>query len=140
MEQRIATSTRGRRFSMRLLVGYAVVALFLAGLGVYSTMAHAVRQRRKEIGIRLTVGAEERHVRGMILRDGLRTVALGLAFGLAGAALLMRVAASLLYAVEPFDTSVLVIVAALLGATAALACYFPARYASTQDVVTSLRA
>ena len=139
VDQYIAASTGRRRFSRNLLSAFAVVALVLAGLGVYSVMAHAVRQRQKEIGIRVTVGAEERHIVRLILRDGSRTVGVGLAMGLAAAAALTQMIAGMLYDVEPLDLSVVLAVTTLLGVTATLACYLPGRYASNQDIVKSLR-
>ena len=103
MDDLVAANVAAPRFRTLLLTIFAAVSLVLAALGLYSVVAFAVNQRRAELGLRLALGAEPRAVLRLVLREGMTPVAIGIAVGLAGAAALARVMATLLFDVEPFD-------------------------------------
>ncbi len=138
MEDRIRESLLARRSPMLLLMIFAVVALFLAGVGVYGALAYAVTQRTREMGIRIAIGSSSSQVFGLVVGQGLRVVALGLALGLAGSFGLVRLIRSLLYGVQPSDPLVMASVAGLLAVTGLLACLLPARRATRVDPVGAL--
>jgi predicted permease len=127
------------RFRMRLLAFFAATALGLAALGLYGVMAFGVNQRRGEIGLRLALGADRAAVIGLVLRQGLTPVVVGLGAGLAGALVLTRAMRGLLYEVTPFDPWTFAAVSLLLATVAALACYVPARRAAAVDPLIALR-
>ena len=123
-----------------ILVGlFAAAALLLAALGVYGVMAYAVAQRRREIGVRLALGAAPSGVQRLVLGRGVRLAIVGLAVGLVAALALARVIESLLFGVTPFDPATLVVVPLVLGAVALLASWVPARRAMRLDPVSALR-
>jgi putative ABC transport system permease protein len=127
------------RFTMALCAAFAALALVLAAIGIYGVMSYSVTRRRREIGVRLALGARAAQVRRAVLRDGMLLAVTGLAVGLLGAALLTRAARSVLYAVSPFDPLTYAAVAAALAAVAALASWVPARRASTLEPSEVLR-
>ena len=138
--QRVAATLAPRRFETGLLSLFAAVALFLAAVGIYGVMHYSVAQRTNEIGIRMASGATHGDVLAMVLRQGLRLTAIGIAAGVAGVLLLNRVFASLpLFGVTPTDPLTFILVAALLAGVAALACCVPAFRAATVDPVLALR-
>lgn len=120
-------------------LGIGLVGLMLASIGIYGVMSYAVARRTREIGIRMTLGAEQRDVAGMILRQSMRPVAIGIAIGLAGSAAVSRVLSSLLFGVSPLDPVVFAGVAAFLGVVAGVASMVPARRAMRVDPMTALR-
>jgi putative ABC transport system permease protein len=123
-----------------ILVGlFASAALLLAALGVYGVMAYAVTQRRREIGVRVALGADPAGIRRLVLASGARLAVVGLAIGLAAALALVRVIRSLLFGVTPFDAATLVAVPVVLGAVALVASWVPARRAMRLDPVGALR-
>ena len=115
-------------------------AIPLAALGLYGVIAYSVVQRTQEIGIRMALGAQRGDVLQLILRGGLKLVALGVVLGLAGALALTRVLQSQLFGVSAHDPLAFVANAALLLAVAALACLLPALRATRVDPLTALRA
>jgi predicted permease len=123
------------------ILGFALglAGLSLAALGIYGVMAYAVTQRTREIGIRMTMGAQRRDVMRLILAQAMRPVGIGVAAGLAASAGVSRVLASLLYGVSPLDPVVFIGVALFLSAVALLAGYVPAQRASRVDPMTALR-
>jgi predicted permease len=139
MRQVMSASVAQRRFETELLGGFALGALLLAVIGIYGVISYSVNRRRNEIGIRMALGAEARDVASLVLREGMRPVAIGLVIGLAGALALGRMLGALLYEISPSNPAVLAAVAAALTASAALACYVPARRASRVDPVNVLR-
>ncbi|HEY9507735.1 MAG TPA: FtsX-like permease family protein, partial [Gemmatimonadales bacterium] len=123
-----------------LLAGFAATALVLAALGIYGVIAYSVVQRTRELGIRVALGASADAVLGMVMRQGLAPVMIGLAIGLGVAAVGSRVLRSLLYGVTATDLATYGAVAAFLTVVASAASYVPARRAARSDPVQALRA
>jgi putative ABC transport system permease protein len=109
-------------------------------LGIYGVVSYSVAQRTTELGIRMALGAKPGQIRGLILRQGLAPVGLGLAVGVAAALALGRLLGSLLYGVGPTDPLTIAVVALLLLAVATAANYLPARRATRIDPLVALRA
>jgi putative ABC transport system permease protein len=139
MDERLGSALSRMRFGAVLLGAFGAAALLLAGMGVYGVMAYSVAQRTREVGIRMALGARSSDVMGMMLRQGLAIVLLGVVVGIIGAVLLSQVLAGLLYDVEPVDPVSFSIMAAVLVASAAIACYLPARRATRVEPSTALR-
>ena len=135
MEQRLANTTTSRRLNTALLGSFAAVALLLAVVGIYGVMSYAVTQRRREIGVRMALGAQKSDVLGLIIHGGLRLTLLGVAIGLAGAFALTRYLSSLLYSVKATDPLT------FLGVVAALIRRGPARLLAARAArgATSIR-
>jgi len=127
------------RLNVALYGGLAAVALLLAALGVHGVMAFSVTQRTPEIGMRMALGAAQGHVRRQILREGLTLAVCGLALGVVGAYALGRAMQSTLFGTGAINAPVLLVVGAVLMASALLACYLPARRASAVDPMVALR-
>lgn len=128
-----------QRFTMSLLVAFAVLALLLAAVGLYGVLAYSVAQRTQEIGIRMALGARARDVLGMVLRQGFMAVALGVAIGIAGTLVLTRAMASLLFGVRAHDPITFAAVTLALVCVALLASYLPARRAASIEPMVALR-
>lgn len=139
MEQLVARSLARPRFNMLLLAFFALLAATLASIGLYGVMSYIVMQRTNEVGIRIALGAQSRDVLRLFVGQGLRLALIGIAIGLAGALLLTRVMASLLYGVSTTDPMTFIGVAALLIGITLLACYIPARRATKVDPLVALR-
>lgn len=139
MEQVQADAVWQPRLSMSLLSAFAALALLLASIGIYAVMSYVVAGRTQEIGIRMALGAGQRDVLGMVLRQSLAPVAIGVVVGLGGAFALTRLMASLLFQVDPSDPAIFAAVTALLGAVALLAAFLPARKAARVDPTVALR-
>jgi putative ABC transport system permease protein len=135
-----AQATATPRMIMSLLGLFAAAALALSAVGVYGSGAYAVSLRRREIGLRLALGARSRHVMAWILGQGLATAAVGALVGLATALAVVRVLTSLLYGVTPQDPATYAVAAGILLAVALLASYLPARTATRVDPMEVLRA
>lgn len=140
LEQRLSQSIAPQRFNLVLLATFAVVALVIVVLGIYGVVAYTVSARTQEIGIRVALGAYQRQVVGMIVRQAMSSVALGLAAGLVLSALAARLVATLLYDVAPTDAPTLAAVTALLAAIAVAASTVPALKAAVVDPTIALRA
>jgi putative ABC transport system permease protein len=134
-----SASLGSRQFNLIIIGFFGVVALLLATAGVFGVMAYSVSRRTREIGVRVALGARSRDVLTMILGQGLRTVLLGVAIGLAGALALTQTVKSLLFGVTPTDPLTFAVVIVLLVAAALLACYIPARRAAKVDPMVALR-
>jgi putative ABC transport system permease protein len=128
------------RFLMTLLVVFAAVGAALAVVGVYGVLAQAVRQRTREMGIRIALGAESADVQWMVVRHGLRLAATGLAIGAAVALIAVRAIRGLLYGVPPADPVTFTVAVAILAITVLAASWLPARRASRADPAIALRA
>lgn len=118
---------------------FAVLALALAGLGIYGVMAYSVSQRTREIGIRMALGATSGNVLGLVIKQGGRLAAIGLGAGLAGSFALTRLMSSVLYGVSPTDMATFAVVSSVLAAVVLFACYVPARRAARIDPMIALR-
>jgi predicted permease len=136
----VSRSADIQRFTMLLLAVFAGLGLALAAAGVYGVMSYTVSARRREMGIRLALGARPRALLGQVLQIGMRLAVAGAALGLAAAWMLDDVFAKLLFETPPRDVWTFLGVAGLLVGTAALACYRPARRASRVDPIEALRA
>jgi len=132
-------ASAGPRFNLALLAAFAGIALALAVSGVYAMLAFGVAERRKEIAVRLALGASADGITALILRSGLRLALAGIAVGTAAALAMTRVLTSLLYGVEATDPATFAAAAVLLLAAAAAACYVPARQAARLDPLAILR-
>jgi predicted permease len=139
MEQRVDESLARRRFSMLLLSLFAALALGLASIGVYGVMAYLVTQGTRDLGIRLALGASPHAVLMLIVRSGMAVALLGVAAGVAGAALASGAMRSLLFGVDAWDPLTFTVVPALLVAIALAASYLPARRAGRIDPLVCLR-
>jgi ABC-type antimicrobial peptide transport system permease subunit len=128
------------RLLTALLGGFGVFGLLLGALGLYGLLAYLVSQRRREIGVRLALGAAPAAVRGQFLRHGLTLAAAGTVIGLGAALALGRFVEAILYDVAPTDPVTLAAVAAALLGVAALAAWLPARRAAAVQPLEALRA
>jgi putative ABC transport system permease protein len=136
----ITQSVAPRRFSMLLLGMFALVALFLAAVGLYGVVAYAVSQRTQEIGLRMAIGAQRGDVLRLVLGSGMKLAVIGVAVGIGGAIALSRYVEAMLFDIGRFDAPSYVATAAVLLGVAALACYVPARRAMRVDPLVALRA
>jgi putative ABC transport system permease protein len=139
MDQLLGKSTLDASFNATLLLGFAVLSLMLAGVGLFGVLSYIVAQRTSEIGIRIALGAPREQVMGKVLLDGLRPALSGLVFGLAASAAIVRLIRSMLYETQPLDPAVFGAVVATLLLVAALACVLPAWRALRVDPMQALR-
>ncbi len=135
----IESQLGGRVFMMRLLTTFAVLALVLATIGVYGVMSYAVARRTQEMGIRMALGASAHEVVQMVLRQGLRTIAVALFVGLVVSLGTTRLLESQLFGVTPLDPLTFALAPLVLATVAVLACYLPARRASRVNPLLALR-
>jgi len=138
MEDRMSASLIDRRTPTLLASGFATVALFLAAIGIYGVLAYQVSQRRREIGIRIALGAGSGSILGMVLREGGLIVGLGAVFGVLGAYLVRQSVQSQLYETGAMDPRIVALVAVVLGVVALAACLLPARRAAKTDPMIAL--
>jgi putative ABC transport system permease protein len=139
MSEYVTTNLAQTRFSFLLMAVFAVLAVLLAGIGIYGVMAYAVGQRTKEIGIRMALGEEPARIRNRVVGDGMKLVAISLVLGLAGAFLLARAQSALLFGVRASDPVTFLVAPLILVAIAFLGCYLPARRAIRIDPLHALR-
>jgi putative ABC transport system permease protein len=139
LEDRLGVLGAQRRFQTSLLIAFAAIALALSAVGLYGLVRYGVATRRREIGIRIAVGAAARDIVRMMLGEGLMLSAAGLAVGLAGALLLSRFLSSLVFGISATDPVTFTGVSALLTGVAWAACYLPARRAARLDPVSALK-
>jgi hypothetical protein len=138
--QAVVSETFARqRFSAILLIGFSVIAVVLAAIGIYGVLAYSVAERTREIGIRMALGADAARVIAMVAAGGARVVGLGTVAGMAGAFLLTGLLKSMLFGVEPHDVVTFVAVPCVLGLVAMMAAYLPARRASQVAPADALR-
>ena len=138
LEDRMTTSLVDRRTPMLLASGFAAVALFLAAIGIYGVLAYQVSQRRREIGIRMALGAESSSIFSLVIREGGLIVALGAVCGLGGAYILRQTIQAQLYETAAMDPRVVAAVATMLIVVALIACVLPARRAAKTDPLIAL--
>jgi putative ABC transport system permease protein len=136
----VAQTLAPRRFVLRIVAGLSTLAFALSAIGIYGMLSFSTVQRTREIGLRLAMGASDGSIMKMVLREGMRTVVIGAAIGLAASFVLGRGIATLLYGVSPTDPVTFAATTALLLAVAFAACYVPARRATMIDPLTALRA
>ncbi|MGO4884013.1 MAG: ABC transporter permease [Bryobacteraceae bacterium] len=139
MDQVIGEYAQGEQFLSLLVGSFAGLAVLLAAVGIYGVLSYAVTERTREIGIRMSLGAQRGQVLWQIVLEGMRLAAIGFAIGIVGALAGARVLASLLHEVKPGDPAIFAATAGLLAAIALLACYLPARRAARLDPMTALR-
>jgi putative ABC transport system permease protein len=140
MNDLLEGSFADRHFTLALLGAFAVVAVVLAGVGIYGVMAYAVSRRTREIGLRMALGARAQDVMRLVLSQTMTVTLLGIAVGLGGALALRRIVASMLFGVGPGDPATLLMVALMLALVALAAGYVPARRAARVDPSVALRA
>jgi putative ABC transport system permease protein len=138
-EEVVLRSLSPQRFNVILLTAFGGLALLLATTGIYGVLAYAMSRRTAEIGLRVALGASRTNVLGMALSQGMRPALVGMLLGALGAWWLSRYLETLLFGIKPFDVFTYVIVAALLLATALIACILPARRATRIDPAIALR-
>jgi len=138
MAARVDRSLSQPRFNLLLLTGFAFIALVLAAVGIYGVLSYAVSQRSHEIGVRMALGAGAGHVRGLVMRQGMALVGIGLTIGAVIALWLTRSLGTLLYDVRPSDPATYFVVAATLAVVGVAACLVPALRATRVEPITAL--
>jgi predicted permease len=139
MDQWVSRSLEGRRSPAVLLVLFGAVALTLSAIGIYGVLAFSVAQRVREFGIRQALGADRHSILSLVLKQGIRTTAIGIVLGLGASLWLTKYLQTLLFNVKPLDVGVFAAVTVLLLGVAILACYLPARRATRIDPMVALR-
>jgi putative ABC transport system permease protein len=140
MERVVEESLGQRPFAVKLLVTFAALALVLASVGIYSVLAYTVRQRVREIGIRMALGAPSASVLRLVVLEGLKPTLAGVALGLVLAAGLVRVIGTLLFNVSPYDPRTFALVPAIVVAVGIVATWIPAYRATRVNPIDTLRA
>jgi putative ABC transport system permease protein len=140
MEMLVARSLLTRKFTMTLLAVFAGLAVTLAAIGLYGVMSYSVSQRTREIGIRMALGAQRAQVLKLIVKQGMKVTAIGVLLGIAASLGLTRLIANLLFGVSATDLATFGALSVLLLSVALLACWLPARRASSVDPMVALRA
>jgi ABC-type antimicrobial peptide transport system permease subunit len=135
----IAESVREPRFRAVVLAIFGLSAVIVAVAGVYGVIAYAVSVRRRELGIRIALGAAPTGLVAHVLRDGISLALVGLAIGVGGAVVLSRFLRGLLYGIGPLDAATFGMVVTVVAAVTAVACYLPARRAAAADPLESMR-
>jgi ABC-type antimicrobial peptide transport system permease subunit len=139
LEEYVESTLAPRTVTLALLGLFSILALVLAGAGVYAVVSYTVGLRRREIGIRMALGAGGDQVIGLVFRESLRPVAAGLAAGIGASLLLDRFLTSLLFEVRPTDWETAAATIAILAAAAVAAAWQPARRAACLDPAVVLR-
>ena len=139
MEQIRSESVASQTFAMRLMAGFSVIGSILAVVGIYGVLSLSVSSRRREIAIRMAVGAQRSSVVGLVLGQGMRLITAGLLVGVGMALIFSRLLAAFLFGVAPTDPATFIAVAFLCVAIALLACWLPARRATRVDPMETLR-
>jgi len=140
MDERLSDQIAPRRFTAVLLDTFAGLAAILAIVGLYGVLSYLVAERTREIGIRVALGADPKHVLRVVLRRGVGLTAVGIVIGAGAAAFAVRLLRGMMYGVSVYDPSMFAASIGLLLGVAILASYFPARRAAVVDPVTALRA
>jgi putative ABC transport system permease protein len=136
----VLASARSRpRFLTLLLVLFSSVALVIASVGIYAVISFSVARRSKEFALRMALGAQQKDVLGLVMKQGAALALFGIAGGLLGAFALTRLMASLLFGVRPTDALTFVSISVLLAAVALCASFIPAQRATRVDPMQALR-
>jgi len=139
MTNLVSNTVARQRFYAVMLGTFAAIAAVLAIIGIYGVLAYAVVQRTREIGIRLSLGAQQTQVLGLVLRKGLVLTTIGIVLGLMGATAGSRLLQSMLFGVTPLDVQTFAAVSVAFGFVAMIGCYLPARRATKVDPIVALR-
>jgi putative ABC transport system permease protein len=139
MDEWVSVSAAQPRLNAMLLGVFAALALVIAAIGIYGVLAYSVNQRRREIGLRIALGAQPDRVLRLVVGEGMRVGIFGIVLGLLGGLGLGRVVSSLVYGVQVYDPSTFAAVAVVLGLVALAACVIPARRAARVDPIVALR-
>jgi len=139
IDQLVERSLNRRRFNLELFASFAVLALILAGVGLYGLISFVAAQRTREIGIRMAFGADRRDVLKMVIGHGMKLTLAGVMIGLVASLGLTRLMESLLFRISTTDPATFVVIALVLGIIPLVACYIPARRATKVDPVLALR-
>jgi putative ABC transport system permease protein len=139
IDELLAETIALRRFSMTLLIIFALVAMSLAAIGIYGVISYSISQGTHELGVRIALGATASDILKLVLKQGMAMTGLGMAIGLVAAYGLTRLLSSLLYDVTATDPATFAIVSALLAGVALAATYIPARRATRIDPMVALR-
>jgi len=139
MESQLSDALVTQRLSVILVTLFSILALLLAAVGLYGVLAYSTAQRTREFGIRIALGAESKSILGLVVRQGLTIVGVGLAAGILGSVILTRLIQSLLYGVSGTDPIALLTAVVVLGLAASLACLLPALRAIRVDPIIALR-
>jgi ABC-type antimicrobial peptide transport system permease subunit len=123
----------------RVFLGFALIALMMASVGLYAVIAHATGSRTQEIGVRMALGANARNITMLVMKRGLWQIAAGLVLGLGAAIPVTRLIASLPIGVSQSDPIIFLVVASVLAAVGLVACWLPARRAAVLDPVKAIR-
>lgn len=139
LESQVSASVAQQRFATTTAVGFAVLALLLAGVGLYGVLSYAVSMRTCEIGVRVALGASRRRILTLVTAGEMTVVAMGLAVGLVGAAVVSKFMGRLLFGIAPLDPISFLLAPSILGAVAIIACLRPALRAARIDPASALR-
>jgi predicted permease len=139
MREIISTTTARQNFNAQLLSAFAAFALILAAIGLYGLMAYSVQQRSQEIGVRIALGADQAHIRNMVIWQGMRLALIGILIGLTVSLPLSRLLDSLLFGVKSWDPAVFIIVPSALICVALFSVWVPAERGARLDPIRSLR-
>ena len=139
MDDVLSDSIKDPRFLMLLVGAFGVLAVALAGIGIYGVVSYSVTQRRREIGIRAALGAQPVTLLALLLREGMLLISIGIAVGSTGAWMLTQLLSGLLYGVEPRDPVTFVATAIILAGFALIACLIPARHVLRVEPIEAFR-
>jgi len=139
VEQTVSKSATPWRFICQVLELFAAIALILAVIGIYGVISYSVRERSRELGLRMALGAQPKQVLGLVLRQAMLLSSIGVAIGLAGSFVATPLLAGFLYGVNPHDMLTTALVSSLLMGVTFFASYVPARHATRIDPVQTLR-
>ena len=139
MDQLLGNAIARQRLTLVLLVGFGLLALLLAAVGIYGVISYSVSQRTRELGIRIALGASASDVLRLIVGQGMKLTLAGIALGLLSAFVVTRWMETLLFGVRATDPLTFSVIAPLLTAVALVACWLPARRATKVDPMVALR-
>ena len=139
MEKLAAESITLRRVSMLLVGGLSALALVLAAIGIYGVTSYTISQQRREIGLRLALGAQASDVLKLVIAEGMKPALSGMIVGLLASFALTRLIKGLLFGVSATDSATFIVISILLGGVALVACWIPARRATKVDPMVALR-